>query len=153
MPYRFVPLRWRDAAAAARWRYEAPYAIYDFDAWGLRSTVALQTIVPVVVFFSMLDEREELLGLFTFTRMGHMVEIGVGMRPDLTGHGRGLEYFNAGLEFARRRYQPRRFMLTVAAFNTRAQRVYTQAGFTPTRTFRRRTRDGWLEHIEMQREA
>ena len=153
MPYSFVPLRWRDATAAAQWHYDEPYAIYDFDAWGLRTTAVLQSIVRIAVFFSMLDEQGELLGLFTFTRLGDTVEVGVGMRPDLTGKGRGVEYFNAALEFARQRYQPKRFMLTVAAFNVRAQRVYTQAGFAPVRTFRRRTRGGWTDHIEMQRDA
>ena len=38
MPYSFVPLRWRDATAAARWRYEGPYAIYNFDGLGLLTT-------------------------------------------------------------------------------------------------------------------
>jgi ribosomal-protein-alanine N-acetyltransferase len=75
------------------------------------------------------------------------------MRPELTGRGEGFAFFNAGLDFARRRYRPQRFQLDVAAFNLRAQRVYMRAGFIPVRTFRRRTRAGWMEHIEMQRDA
>ncbi len=153
MPYTFVPMRWRDATAAGRWRYEGSYAIYDFDPLALWAAVVMQTIVRAAIFFSVLDERGELLGLFTFSRRGDAVEIGVGMRPDLTGAGRGLEFFSAGLEFAYARYRPRRFLLTVAAFNERAQRVYTRAGFTPIRRFRRRTHGEWLDHIEMQRGA
>ena len=153
MPYTFVPLRWRDAVAAARWRYEGPYAIYDFEPAALYATALLQKLLHAVVFYAVLDERGELVGIFTFARARDTIEVGVGMRPDLTGKGLGAAFFAAGLDFARRRYHPARFLLNVAAFNERARRVYARAGFVPIRTFRRRTRAGWLEHIEMQRDV
>jgi [ribosomal protein S18]-alanine N-acetyltransferase len=153
MSYTFVPLRVRDALEAGRWRYQGRYAIYDFDRPALVLTALLQRLLFQQVFYSVLDERGTLLGLFTFTRTGDTLEVGLGMRPDLTGKGRGLEFLEAGLAFARRRYAPRHFALDVATFNERAQRVYMRAGFVPLRTFRRRTKAGWLEHIEMTRKA
>src|SRR5215468_2088040 len=97
MSYTFVPLRLRDALAAGRWRYERPYAIYDFDLTALLLTALLQRLLYQHVFYSALDERGALVGLFTFTRTGDTVEVGLGMRPDLTGKGHGLEFFEAGL--------------------------------------------------------
>jgi [ribosomal protein S18]-alanine N-acetyltransferase len=58
------------------------------------------------------------------------LDYGLGLRPDLTGQGLGLEFFRAGLVFARERYQPQRVYLHVAAFNERARRVYERAGFS-----------------------
>jgi len=153
MSYTFVPLRLRDALVAGRWRYEGPYAMYDFDLPALLLTAVLQRLLFQHVFYSVLDERGALVGLFTFTRTDGTVEVGLGMRPDLTGKGHGQEFFEAGLAFARRRYAPRHFMLDVAAFNERARKVYERAGFVPLRDFRRRTHAGWLDYVEMTREA
>ena len=57
------------------------------------------------------------------------LDYGLGLRPDLVGQGLGLDFFNAGLAFARERYEPRRVYLHVAEFNERARRVYERAGF------------------------
>ena len=45
------------------------------------------------------------------------LDYALGLRPDLTGRGLGLEFFRAGLAFARERYQPQRVYLHVAEFN------------------------------------
>jgi ribosomal-protein-alanine N-acetyltransferase len=153
MNYTFIPLRVRDALEAGRWRYQGRYAVYDFDRPALVLTALLQRLLFQHVYYSVLDQRSTLVGLFTFTRSGDTLEVGLGMRPDLTGKGQGLEFLEAGLAYARRRFAPRHFALDVATFNERAQKVYTRAGFVPLRTFRRRTTAGWLEYLEMTREA
>jgi len=71
------------------------------------------------------------VGIFSLTRRGDDVEIGVGLRPDLTGRGLGLPFVRAGLELARRRCHPQTFSLYVATFNRRAITVYERAGFIP----------------------
>ena len=60
------------------------------------------------------------------------MEIGLGLRPDLTGRGLGLDFFRAGVEFARERFRPALIVLNVAAFNERAIAVYERAGFVRT---------------------
>ena len=63
------------------------------------------------------------------------LDVGLGMRPDLTGRGLGEEFVHAGLRFARETYSPPAFRLTVATFNQRAIRVYERAGFETVETF------------------
>jgi ribosomal-protein-alanine N-acetyltransferase len=105
------------------------------------------------MYYAAEDEHGWLIGFFEFKRQADTVEIGLGLRPDLTGQGIGLSFLEAGLEFARARYAPRRFRLAVTTFNLRAMKVYERAGFRPTRTFRHQTNGGIYEFVEMERAA
>jgi hypothetical protein len=58
---------------------------------------------------------------------GGAVDVGLGLRPDLTGRALGLGFMLAGLEFARRRFAPDGFRLSVAAFNERTRSWSTSA--------------------------
>lgn len=79
--------------------------------------------------FGARDEQGELVGFYYFEPKPPDLDYGLGLRPDLTGRGLGIEFFLAGLEFAREQYEPRRVFLHVAEFNERAIRVYERAGF------------------------
>ena len=57
------------------------------------------------------------------------LDIGLGLRPDLTGQGLGGAFFAACLDHAVRTRQPTALRLAVATFNTRAIAVYRRAGF------------------------
>lgn len=153
MRYTFVPLRVRDALAAGRWRYPAEYTIYNFNIAELLASALLQRVLLSTVYFSTLDERGELVGIFTFTPSAASIEIGLAMRPDLTGNRLGLEFLEAGLDFARQRFHPARFTLDVATFNVRARTVYERAGFREVRRFRRATQGRHLEYLAMDRMA
>lgn len=79
------------------------------------------------------------------------IDIGLGLRPDLTGKGLGLAFVEAGLAFARKRFAPRLFVLS---FNKRAIRIYERAGFTRVREFMQLNPvHGELHFVEMRREA
>ena len=77
----------------------------------------------------MRDEAGAMFGFYYFEPNGDVLDYGLGLRPDLVGRGLGLDFFRAGLEFARERYRPRLIRLHVAAFNERAIKVYERAGF------------------------
>ena len=87
------------------------------------------------------------------TRSEPALDVGLGMRPDLTGRGLGEEFVHAGLRFARETYSPPAFRLTVAAFNRRAIRVYERAGFETVETFGSATRGAEKEWLLMRRGA
>jgi [ribosomal protein S18]-alanine N-acetyltransferase len=126
----------------ADWRYDPPYDFYNGDE---------DPVLNPERFFAARDESGELVGNYYFEEKGDALEIGLGLRPDLTGRGLGLEFFQRGLAFGRRRYRPQRVILNVAAFNQRAIKVYERAGFRVTgrhvRTFKRW---GDVEFIEME---
>lgn len=156
MGYTFVPLRWRDALAAGRWRYPGEYAYYDFGLLEMLSIALAEQVLRLIgrgVYYSVLDEQRRLVGLFTFEREGDVVTIGLGLRPDLTGRGLGLAFVEAGMAFARARFRPARFRLDVAVFNRRAYKVYERAGFRPVRSFERTTRGQRYAYVEMARPA
>lgn len=159
MRFRFRPLRWRDALTISEWHYDGPYAFYDMSLLVLLGVVAVQWALRSMRqldFYAVhaeYDGREQLIGMFSFLRHGGATEIGLGLRPDLTGKGMGLEFVLAGLDYARTHSEPRRFQLIVAAFNTRAIRVYERAGFAPVRTFTDYHRGRPYTAILMERDA
>ncbi len=91
---------------------------------------------------------------FYFEEKGDAVEIGLGLRPELTGRGLGLEFLRAGIEYVRTRFDAERVILNVAAFNERAIKVYERAGFRETgRHTRQFDRWGDVEFVEMEQAA
>jgi ribosomal-protein-alanine N-acetyltransferase len=88
-----------------------------------------------------------------YTKLGNVVELGMAMRPDLTGKGIGLAFVQAGMNFAKQRFSPTSFRLDVAVGNLRARKVYERAGFVGGKTFWRNTNHGRQEFLEMTRDA
>src|SRR5262249_858975 len=153
MHFHFEPVRWEDIRAVRRWRYDGIYAFYDPETLPLLALVLFRTPLRVLGLegFIVRGETRERVGIFTFIRRGTDVELGLAMRPDLTGKGLGVAFVEAGMNFARSRYAPRRFTLDVATFNERARRVYERAGFKPGETFKRRIGNGTREFLAMYR--
>lgn len=132
LTFRFRPLRLRDALAASRWRYPGQYAMYNLDLAPLLVATTLRgplSALAGVSYYAVSTAQDALVGVFSLTRRGSDVEIGVGLRPDLNGRGLGVPYLLDGLALGRERYQPQSFSLHVATFNTRAITVYERAGF------------------------
>lgn len=150
--YRFRQMDAADASRIAGWRYDPPYDFYDPDA-DPEDLAELLDPESRGVYFSVLVEGGDLVGFFQFEERGETVDVGLGLRPDLTGGGIGTEFCRAGLEFARSRFAPRRFTLAVAAFNGRAIRVYERLGFRRVGVFTHETNGGEHEFLSMEREA
>lgn len=136
--------------------------MYDGDPASVGSLLE-----PRFRYHSVYDERGDLAGYFCFgedaripvgRRLGiyerePALDVGLGMHPDLAGHGLGTDFVLAGLHFAKDAYSPLAFRLTVAAFNERAVRVYERAGFETVESFGSHTPDGGREWLLMRREA
>ena len=58
------------------------------------------------------------------------------MRPDLTGQGRGLAFFELVCDEARRRWPGKPLRTTVAAFNERSQHLVRKLGLQEVEIFR-----------------
>jgi [ribosomal protein S18]-alanine N-acetyltransferase len=105
-------------------------------------------------YWAVKDHAGELVGHFSFKpKDERTIEIGLGLRPDLTGRGLGGSFLAAGLEFAREQFSPERFVLAVATFNERAIKVYERAGFARVCVYMHATGGSEWEFVEMARPA
>ena len=151
MTFRFRSMTQADAEAIALWRYPEPYAFYDWTSDPDDLAELLDPGARADDYVAVDDEAGSLIGFFHY-KPPHAarLEIGLGLRPDWTGRGFGRSFLDAGLDYARHRFAPERFTLSVASFNTRAITVYERAGFAPVRVFTHRTNGGEWEFVEME---
>lgn len=148
----------KDASEIAAWKYDPPYDFYDLA----KDPEDLDEILDAEKrkdYFSATSDGE-LAGYFCFGAeaqvpggdySGEAVDVGLGMRPDMTGKGLGLEFLEAGLAFAEEKFSPVRFRLSVAEFNERAIKVYEQAGFETVEKFMQRTNGAGIPFALMSR--
>ena len=143
-----------DAHAVAAWRYPGEYSFYDADAdpddlaelldpaeWGRR-------------YFAADDAAQrQLAGVLVVKLTGRAAEIGLGLRPDLAGHGLGEPFVRSCLRFASAELGAQSYTLAVAAFNHRAITVYERAGFQEAGRFEHVTNGGLHAFIRMARDT
>ncbi len=141
-----------DAEAVAAWRYEPPYDYYDFAA----DPDDLEEVLDPhrrARDYHAVDLDGEVVGFFSYKVHGDAVEVGLGLRPDLTGRGIGPEFVEAGLAFARTTFAPRSFWLDVATWNERAKKVYERTGFEPGHVWTHTSAQGRVDFLRMSRPA
>src|SRR5438046_2777252 len=133
------------------WHYEPPYDFYDpasdpADASEMRDPARHERYRAVV------GDNGRLDAFWYFKVEEAVVEVGLGLRPDLTGRGLGERFLSGQLAYSRAEWSPARFRLFVAAWNERAIRLYERLGF---REVARETRHfelvGDHEFIQMER--
>lgn len=141
------PTTQADAEAIAAWRYPGEYAFYDADA----DPVDLDELLHDRGDgrFAVATGDGELVGHFQLKPGDGAVELGLGLRPDLTGRGLGASFLDQGIRFVERLQGPTRITLAVAAFNERAITVYARAGFVETGRGPRETGGATWEFVTM----
>jgi [ribosomal protein S18]-alanine N-acetyltransferase len=142
-----------DAAAVAGWSYPPPYDFYDAGADADDLAELLDPDRRAGQYLTAVDAGDDLVGFAQLAPDGDAVDIGLGLRPDLAGHGLGQAYLEAVLAVARERHAPARFTLRVAAFNRRAIAVYERAGFVEVERGPHATNGGIHEFVTMARAA
>jgi [ribosomal protein S18]-alanine N-acetyltransferase len=143
-----------DADAIATWRYPGEYSFYDADAdpddlaelldpaeWGRRYFAADELV------------EHTLAGFLVVKLTGRVAEIGLGLRPDLTGRGLGESFLCTCLHFASVALGADSYTLAVAAFNRRAITVYERAGFREVDQFEHFTNGGLHSFIRMAKDT
>lgn len=153
MKFEFQPMDEDRAHAIAGWHYEGIYAFYDIE----QDVEDLEELLDPRSwhdhYYAVTDDQGGLIGFFCFEQEKQVVVIGLGLRPDLTGRGWGQVFLESGLEFAREKYRPATFMLSVATFNQRAINVYRKVGFEDVEVYVSETNGGPCEFLRMAREA
>jgi [ribosomal protein S18]-alanine N-acetyltransferase len=119
----------------ARWRYDDRWAVYDSDG----------PLDPELGYWAVVEGRGENERLVGFGCLGEdarvpglpeadgVLDVGVGMRPDLVGQGLGPEFATTVLEFARGRGATR-LRAVVQDWNARSLRLVERLGFVRTGT-------------------
>lgn len=143
MPLTLQPLDEASARAIQTWRYEAPYDLYNLDSEEPEASVRF-FLDPQNGYHAVVDEEGDLVAYCCFGLDARVpggdygaaaLDIGLGVRPDLTGQGRGFRFVQAVLGFAQHTFAPDALRVTVAEFNQRAQKVWRKAGFQPVQRF------------------
>lgn len=140
MKFVLEPVDMADAAAISRWTYAPPYDFYNMEAseesvkellggsyWVVKSPDG-----DVVGFYCTGESAQvpagKAFGAYP-TDTAEVVDIGIGMRPDLTGMGLGTEFLAVVLCEVCRKHPAAGLRLTVATFNRRAIKLYERFGF------------------------
>jgi ribosomal-protein-alanine N-acetyltransferase len=140
----FSPIIETEVAVVTGWTYPPPFDFYDWDP---DDDPRLLTL-PVARYFVARDESGALAGFACFGESaqvpsgaaaglyrGDLLDIGLGLRPELTGRGLGLAYVHSVIALGTSLFAPAGFRLSVAAFNQRAIRTYQRAGFVVSGSF------------------
>jgi GNAT superfamily N-acetyltransferase len=132
------PAAEEDVRRFAAWRHDPPYDVYDIT----------QPVEQAVEYFLgiecyVIESDGELAAFFTFGSDARVpgggyaapgFDIGLGVKPSLTGRGLGRSFVAAVVRFAESQTeQPLR--VTIASGNGRALRVWLDNGFTETDRF------------------
>lgn len=148
-----------DARIIMTWRYAPPYSFYNFAPESLNDNFAEMLDGS---YHAVVSADGTLAGFVAFGATaqvpgGHAydayrdaaLDMGLGMRPDLTGRGLGLSFLQTCMTFAREHFSPPMLRLSVATFNRRAITVYRRAGFQPVSTVPSPTSVGDVDFLIM----
>ena len=138
---------------ALNWHYDGEYSFYDIEADKEDLEEFLDPETRGNSMYAVIN-NSEVIGFFSVNKVDDKIfDIGLGMRPDLTGSGNGLEFLKAGIEFVKNEYKPEKITLSVATFNQRAIKVYRKLGFKDFNTFMQDTNGSTFEFLKMEYEC
>jgi RimJ/RimL family protein N-acetyltransferase len=143
--FQISPLKEELADLIVRWRYLPPYQVYD-----LSPADKEPLLDPAYRYHQVLDGSGNLIGYCCFGEDARVpggvypgeeseyLDVGVGMHPSLVGRGKGAAFVGEILEYARDRYQPAVFRVTIADFNQRSLKTFRKLGFKDSHHFKRK---------------
>lgn len=129
LPFSVRPLRPEDAMDIASWRYPGPWSVYDPDR-PPREDEGVWAVVDDadrLVGFACLGAEARVPGL---REEPGVLDVSIGMRPELTGRGLGAELGRTVVAHARRVAPGHRLRCAVPAWNERSLRVARASGFS-----------------------
>jgi len=154
--YTISPLCEKGARQIITWRYDPPYDLYDLSPVDLTGLLN-----PAYRYHQILDRDKIMVGFCCFGEDAQVpggnydrdepgvLDIGVGLRPDLTGKKLGKVFVAAVLAYAKKTYHPEIFRVAVASFNQRSLKTFRGLGFKDSCHFTRELVE--IEFIQMER--
>jgi [ribosomal protein S18]-alanine N-acetyltransferase len=124
------------ALTIAGWRYPPPYDFYNPDE-NTNIEFVDGLLNPAFQYYSVWNQDGQLIGYCCFGEDARVqggdysdegLDVGGGLRPDLTGQGLGALFLNSVFEFGAARFSPQKLRTTVATFNLRAIIVCEKVG-------------------------
>lgn len=125
------------AVQILNWKYDAPYNFYNNELDGEAIQELIECSYKVVV-----DQNDNLVGFFCIGTSAQVpigiqfgaylenhIDVGIGMKPELTGQGNGTTFFSFILKYIQESNNDKCIRLTVAEFNHRAIQLYEKLGF------------------------
>ncbi|MFD1954722.1 GNAT family N-acetyltransferase [Paenibacillus thailandensis] len=147
------------AAEIMKWQYPPPYSVYSMSG-GEEELAELMN----GTYYYALSGDGEIAGYFCVGGSARVpggfavglyadefcLDIGLGLRPDMTGRGLGACFVKQVMAFVEEEFRPRRLQLVVAAYNIRAVRAYLKAGFYEIGQFQSMLGNEWVPFIAMR---
>lgn len=146
MGFTFHLINESDVGSIMEWHYEAPYDIYD-PGHGDPEKNSQAYLDPQYAYHAITNEQKELVAYCCFGSDATVtggnyntpaLDIGLGVKPDLTGHSHGDAFIESVIDFAIINFPDDKLRVTIANFNARAKRVWQKAGFKETSKFQRK---------------
>ena len=136
---------------ANEWRYSDDYSFYNIDA-DLEDYEEFIDIKKRGDSYYQVLLDGDLVGFLSYTVNDVIADIGIGLKPELTGQGLGSSYLQACMEFLILKHKDiKEITLSVASFNERAIKLYEKLGFTKTKSFNQPTNGGIYPFISMKK--
>lgn len=133
-----------DAQEIVAWHYPSPYELYNTPP-DEQQAMIVYLLAPENRCFAIKGTDSTLIGFVSLGQdarvpggdySANALDLGIGIRPDLTGRGEGRRFLAVVVEFAQAQNPPPEHLrVTVAAFNERAQRLVRGAGFVEVQRF------------------
>jgi RimJ/RimL family protein N-acetyltransferase len=127
------------------WRYDESLNLYNPNPSEIEETV--QDFINLKnAYYSIFNNRNELVAYCCFGADARVkggnydidaLDVGFGMRPNLSRRGITFRIINAVYDFAKSYFSTTLFRVTVAEFNQQAIRLYEKAGFQQVEKFQR----------------
>lgn len=131
------------AVEILKWEYEKPYDLYNDEL----NSEAIDEMLEHP-HFVIVEQDHELIGYFCTGESAQVpagikmnvyedscIDIGIGLKPNLTGKGFGSTFFSFILRDVQDSHPNVPMRLTVATFNKRAIHLYEKFGFVKQKTF------------------
>ena len=146
----FRPLTQMHALEIANeWKYDGIYSFYDMTADAEDYEQFIDEDLRNQNDHYEALENNELVGFFCVIQENASSEIGLGMRPDICGKGKGKQFVEQILDFLERNYKFNELVMHVASFNQRAIKVYRSCGFKDSEITKRNSNGGVYEFLTL----